>query len=104
MTNEHDSGIRARGEEAIGELAQAIAENPVFSSALARALGAGERAAMAQRQALGALNLAASDDVARLEIRLRSFASRLEAVEDSVDRLTDEIASLRAQAKASQDG
>ena len=51
------SGIRARGEEAVGELAQALIENPLFNSALSRALGAGERAASAQRSAMGALNL-----------------------------------------------
>jgi chromosome segregation ATPase len=104
MAEENDSGIRARGEEAIGELAQAIAENPVFSGALARALGAGERAQMAQRQALGALNLAASDDVDRLELRIRSFASRLEAIEDALDRLSDDVAALRAGSKPDQEG
>ena len=41
---------------------------------------------MAQRQAIGALNLASSSDFERLELRLRSFASRLEAIEDSIDR------------------
>ena len=96
MTEESDSGIKARGEEALAELAQALAENPLVGGALARALGAGERAAVAQRQALGALNLASSDDVDRLEIRLRSLSSRLEAIEDSVDRLGDDVAALRA--------
>ncbi len=96
LTDESDSGIKARGEEALAELAQAIAENPLVGGALARALGAGERAAVAQRQALGALNLASSDDVDRLEIRLRSFSSRLEAIEDSIDRLGDDVAALRA--------
>ena len=96
LTEESDSGIKARGEEALAELAQALAENPLVGGALARALGAGERAAVAQRQALGALNLASSDDVDRLEIRLRSLSSRLEAIEDSVDRLGDDVAALRA--------
>ena len=96
MTDETDSGIKARGEEALAELAQAIAENPLVGGALARALGAGERAAVAQRQALGALNLASSDDVDRLEVRLRSFSSRLEAIEDSIDGLSDDLDALRA--------
>ena len=85
MTEDDDSGIKARGEEALSELAQAIAENPLVGGAVARALGAGERAAVAQRQAIGALNLASSSDFERLELRLRSFASRLEAIEDSID-------------------
>ena len=29
-----EEGIRARGEEAIGDLAQALLENPVFNQAL----------------------------------------------------------------------
>ena len=96
MTEAGDSGIRARGEEALSELAQAIAENPVVGGALARALGAGERAAVAQRQAIGALNLASSSDFERLELRLRSFSSRLEAIEDSIDDLRDDLAALKA--------
>jgi len=97
LTDEHDSGIKARGEEALTELAQALAENPLVGGALARALGAGERAGVAQRQAIGALNLASSADVERLEIRLRSFTSRLEAIEDSIDRMGDDIAALKAR-------
>lgn len=97
MTEGDDSGIRARGEEALSELAQAIAENPLVGGALARALGAGERAAVAQRQAIGALNLASSSDFERLELRLRSFASRLEAIEDSLDQLRDDVAALKAR-------
>jgi hypothetical protein len=90
--------LRARGEEALGELAQALVDNPVFSGALARALGAGERAASAQRQAIGALNLAAAADVERLEQRLRSFSARLEAIEDQLDDLSAELAAARRSA------
>jgi chromosome segregation ATPase len=88
------SGLRARGEEAMGELAQALLENPVFNSALATALGAGERAVSAQRSAMGALNFAASSDVERLEQRLRSLSGRLEALEDRLDELADDFAGL----------
>ena len=98
MSDESDpGGLRARGEEALGELAQALAENPVFSSALSRALGAGERVGSAQRQALGALNLASSSDVSRLEQRLRSLSARLESIEDSLDQLGGDVAALRAR-------
>ena len=103
MTEEGDSGIKARGEEALSELAQALAENPLVSGAVARALGAGERAGMAQRQAIGALNLASSADFERLELRLRSFASRLEAIEDSMDQLSDEIAALKSRPAEASD-
>lgn len=88
---DHRSGLRARGEEAVGELAQALLENPIFNSALGKALGAGERAASAQRQALGALNLASASDIERLEQRLRSISGRLEALEDRLDDLADDV-------------
>lgn len=83
-------GIRARGEEAVGELAQALIENPLFNSALSHALGAGERAASAQRSAMGALNVASNSDIERLEQRLRSLSGRLEVLEDRLDDLADE--------------
>jgi chromosome segregation ATPase len=94
--NDDRSGIRARGEEAVGELAQALVENPLFNSALSRALGAGERAASAQRSALGALNLASASDIERVEQRLRSLSGRLESLEDRIDDLADELRALRS--------
>jgi CRP-like cAMP-binding protein len=96
--SEDMSGIRAKGEEAVGELAQALLENPVFNSALARALGAGERAMAAQRSALGALNVASGSDVERLEQRLRSLSARLEAIEDRVDEIAGEVFALARRA------
>jgi chromosome segregation ATPase len=95
----NQSSFRMRGEEAIGELAQALLENPVFNSALGRALGAGERAVQAQRTAMGALNIAASADVERLGRRLRSLSDRLEEIEDRLDELSDEVGALRAAAR-----
>jgi chromosome segregation ATPase len=93
---EHSS-IRARGEEALGDLAQALLENPVFNGALSTALGAGERAAGAQRSAMGALNIASGADLERLARRLRALSDRLEAIEDRLDDLADEVAALRAR-------
>ena len=49
----------------------------------------------AQRNAMGALNLASGSDVERLEQRLRSLSGRLEALEDRLDELVDELAELR---------
>ncbi|HLM31035.1 MAG TPA: hypothetical protein VK326_05185 [Solirubrobacterales bacterium] len=95
------SGIRARGEEAVGELAQALLENPLFSAALGRALGAGERAASAQRSAMGALNVASGSDVERLEQRIRSLSGRLEEVEDRLDELGLELAALSRRLESS---
>ena len=96
-TPDQRGGIRARGEEAVGELAQALVENPIFNSALSRALGAGERAMGAQRSAMGALNVATASDIERLEQRLRSLSGRLETLEDRIDDLTDELAAARRQ-------
>lgn len=81
------AGIRARGEEAIGDLAQALLENPLFSQALGKALGAGERAAQAQKAALGALDVSSAGDVERLQRRVRALSDRVEALEDELDSL-----------------
>ena len=92
---DHAEGIRARGEEALGDLAQALLENPIFSQAVSTAVGAGERAAHAQRSAMGALNIPAASDFERLEQRMRSLSARLEAVEDQLDDALDELAAMR---------
>ena len=82
---ESTNGIRARGEEAIGDLAQALLENPLFSQALGKALGAGERAAQAQKAALGALDVSSASDLERLNRRVRALSDRVEALEDELD-------------------
>jgi chromosome segregation ATPase len=94
------SNLRARGEEALGDLAQALLENPLVGQALSTALGAGERAAAAQRSAIGALNIASSADLERLSRRLRSLSDRLEAVEDRLDELADDVGALRVELTA----
>jgi chromosome segregation ATPase len=93
-------GLRARGEEALGDLAQALLENPLFNQALTTAVGAGERAAQAQRTAMGALNIPAASELERLEQRLRSLSNRLESVEDRIDDLSDEVAALMRRLSA----
>ena len=101
MSEEVESGgLRARGEEALGDLAQALLENPLFNQALTAALGAGERAAHAQRTAMGALNIPAASELERLEQRLRSLSNRLESVEDRLDDARDEVAALRRRLSA----
>lgn len=80
-------GLRSRGEEMIGELAQSLLENPLFSQALGKALGAGERAAGAQRAALNAVDISSAGDLERLARRVRALSDRVEALEDEVDRL-----------------
>lgn len=95
------SGIRARGEEALGDLAQALLENPLFSQALGRALGAGEKAVQAQKSALGAFDVASAGDVDRLVKRIRSLSERVEELEDTVDAQRRELDKLRKATSAS---
>jgi hypothetical protein len=93
-------GIRARSEQAIGELAQALIESPTVHNAIAAAFGAREKAIEAQQAALSALNLPTASEVERLERRLRSFSQRLEDVEEQLDESNRELGALRRQLAA----
>lgn len=108
MDADEDRGLRDKisssGEEAIGNLAQALLENPVFNRGLSTALGAGERAVQAQRSAMGALNLPAATDVERLERRVRSISERVEAIEDRIDEIARDVSLLRKQANGAGPG
>ena len=88
-------GLRARSEQAIGELAQALIESPTVHNAIAAAFGAREKAIEAQQAAMSALNLPSAGEVERIERRLRSFSQRLEEVEEQLDEATREIGTLR---------
>jgi hypothetical protein len=93
--------ISARGEEAIGEVAQILLENPLFNQALQAVFGAREIAAQATAQAMRNLNLPTSADVDRLGRRLRALSDRLDAVEDRLDELSRDFAALRRQRELS---
>jgi len=90
-------GLRARAEQALGELAQALIDNPTLHDAFTAALGAREKALEAQQAAMAALNLPSATDVERLERRLRSFSQRLEDVEEAIDELQRELGLLRRE-------
>ncbi len=98
---EPDKGFVERGEEALADVAQGLLENPVFNQALVAALGAGERALNAQRQAIGALNLPSATDIDRLERRIRGLSERLEAVEDRLDRIAADVVELAKEVGSS---
>ena len=102
MTEEFDDqeSLRARSEQAIGELAQALLDSKALENAVAAAFGAREKAAEAQQAAMAALNLPSAGDVERLERRLRSFSQRLEDLEDQLDRLSREVNQARRDAAA----
>lgn len=93
-------GLRARSEQAIGELAQALLDSQVLENAVAAAFGAREKAMEAQHAAMAALNLPSAGDVERLERRLRSVSQRLDEVEDEIDRVSREVGGLRRQLAA----
>jgi chromosome segregation ATPase len=90
-------GLRARAEQAIGELAQALVDNPTLHDAFTAALGAREKALEAQQAAMSALNIPSATDVERLERRLRSFSQRLEDVEEAIDDLSRELGTMRRE-------
>ena len=96
--HDEQDGLRARSEQAIGELAQALIDNPTLHNAISAAFGAREKAIEAQQAAMGALNLSSATDLERLERRLRSFSQRLEEVEEQIDDLSREVGSLRREA------
>lgn len=98
----HDDqdGLRARSEQAIGELAQALLDSNVLENAVAAAFGAREKALDAQQAAMAALNLPSAGDVERLERRLRAVSQRLDEVEDELDRFSREVSGLRRELAA----
>lgn len=93
-------GLRARSEQAIGELAQALLDSHVLENAVAAAFGAREKALEAQQAAMAALNLPSAGDVERLERRLRGVSQRLDEVEDELDRVAREVGGLRRELAA----
>jgi len=90
-----DGGLRervtARGEEALGRLAQDLLENQWINSALTTAFEARGKAAQAQEVALDFLNLPSAAQIERLTRRVRSVSQRLEAIEDALARLEDAL-------------
>jgi chromosome segregation ATPase len=98
VTHEDEQdGLRTRSEQALGELAQALLENPTLHNAISAALNAREKAIEAQQAAMSALNLPSASDVERLERRLRSVSQRLEELEEQLDDLSRELGGLRRQ-------
>jgi len=101
---DEDGGLRDRlskqGEEALGKLASDLLENPLVNSAITRAFSAREKAVHAQEAAMGALNLPSAADIDRLTRRLRTVGTRLEGIEEAIDRLQDGVDKLTAKLEA----
>jgi hypothetical protein len=85
--------VAARGEEALGRIAQDLLENPWINSALAAAFEARGKASQVQEVAMDFLNLPSATHMERLTRRVRSVSQRLEAVEDALTRLEDGLRS-----------
>lgn len=102
MTFEDDEqdGLRAKSEQAIGELAQALIENPTLHNAISAAFGAREKAIEAQHAAMSALDICSVSDLERVERRIRSLSQRFEDVEEQLDDLTRELGAMRRQMAA----
>jgi hypothetical protein len=98
LEDDEQDGLRARSEQAIGELAQALIDNPTLHNAISAAFGAREKAIEAQQAAMSALNLSSATDLERLERRLRSFSQRLEDVEEQLDQISRDLGAIRRQA------
>src|SRR3954464_6372542 len=93
-----DQGIKQKlqrqGEEALGKIAEELAANPIVTGALQRAFDAREKAVAAQNVAMGALNIPSAAAIERLTRRVRSVSQRLEASEDSLDRVEERMRGL----------
>lgn len=87
--------LSARGEEALGELAQTLLENPVFNQAVQAAFGARDAAQQVAHQAFKNAGVASTSDLDRLGRRIRSLSDRVEELEDRLDRLARELTALR---------
>jgi uncharacterized protein Yka (UPF0111/DUF47 family) len=96
-SDQHQDSLRARSEQALGELAQALIDNPKLHNAVTAALGAREKAIEAQRAAMSALDIPSASDLERVERRLRSFSQRLEEVEEQIDDVSRELGAIRRQ-------
>lgn len=84
--------LSRQSEDALGRIAEELVANPVVGGALSRAFGAREKAVQAQEAAMGMLNIPSAADVERITRRLRSVSQRLEAIEDTLDRLEQRLA------------
>jgi predicted nucleic acid-binding Zn-ribbon protein len=93
--SEQGPGQEGFGEKAVNDLANALLDNPLFNQALSAAVGAGERAAKAQKAAMSAAGLPSAGEVERLERRIRSLSDRLETVEDQLDEVARDVGALR---------
>jgi chromosome segregation ATPase len=95
--------LQRQGEEALGKLAEELAANAFVTGTLQRAFEAREKAVAAQTAAMGAFNIPSAADIERLTRRLRSVSQRLEAIEDTLDRVEERVHGVAAHTTGGQD-
>jgi septal ring factor EnvC (AmiA/AmiB activator) len=95
---------RSAGRGPLSEVVDAVLENPVLHQVLQAAFGAREAASQARDRAMHNLNVPTAAEVERLQRRLRATSERLEEVEDQLDELVTELASLRRTLDSSRPG
>jgi CRP-like cAMP-binding protein len=104
LADEDGGSLRDRlsrqSEEALGKIASELLENPLVNSAITKAFSAREKAASAQEAAMGALNLPSAADIERLTRRLRTVGTRLEGIEEALDRVQDGVDKLAGRLEA----
>ncbi|HMT05315.1 MAG: hypothetical protein KDB48_10090 [Solirubrobacterales bacterium] len=101
--NEGSEGIRDRvqskGEKAAADFAQVLIGSPAFGQAVSAAVAARDKAADAQKAAMGAMGVSSQDASERLERRVRVLSDRLEETEDRLDAALEQIRELRNELK-----
>ncbi|MCC6754920.1 MAG: hypothetical protein IT199_00910 [Solirubrobacterales bacterium] len=102
--NDGNEGIRdkvqSKGEKAAADFAQALIGSPAFGQAVSAAVAARDRAADAQRAAMGAMGVSSQDNTERLERRVRVLSGRLEETEDRLDEALEQMRTMRKELEA----
>jgi hypothetical protein len=102
MSSREESQSSQRDRSAAEKLAAGLIGSDAAREATTKVLQARERAVELQEFTLGALNLPSAAVIDRLTRRVRSVALRLEAIEDGLDRLEDQLSDADATADLSK--
>lgn len=102
MSSREESQSTERDRSYVEKLAAGLIGSDAAREATTKALQARERAVELQEFTLGALNLPSAAVIDRLTRRVRSVALRLEAIEDGLDRLEDQLSDADTTADLSK--
>lgn len=102
MSSRAESDSAERDRSPVEKLAAGLIGSDAAREATTKVLQARERAVELQEFTLGALNLPSAAVIDRLTRRVRSVALRLEAIEDGLDRLEDQLSDADASSDLSK--